>query len=139
METKKQIDFLKFLVGRYCGGAGEVLLVESVADWCSKNGIKEADPEKPVRVVREDSACRAVVRDYIPPAVMEDRIKALSVRHALLNLSFDPADRLDSDKKKIAYLVLREYAVGLPEHKEDELLADEWALTEMEKLDLFKE
>lgn len=138
METRKQGDFLKFLVSKYCEGQAEVIFVESVADWCRENGLKEPDPEKPVRVVR-DSGCRAVVRDYLPDSVIEDRMKALSVRHSLVNVASDPSEMMDSDKKILAYLLLKEYAMGLPEHREDELLADNWALDEMEKLDLFKE
>jgi len=39
----------------------------------------------------------------------------------------DIADKLNSDKKKLAYLFLIEYAATLPEIGGDELLADAWA------------
>jgi hypothetical protein len=55
------------------------------------------------------------------------QMNALSVRNQLKNNVTDIADKLNSDKKKLAYLFLIEYAATLPEIGGDELLADAWA------------
>jgi hypothetical protein len=44
---------------------------------------------------------------------------------------------LDTDKKKLAYLFLSEYATSLPD-LQDELLADNWVFGELERLGYFK-
>jgi hypothetical protein len=68
---------------------------------------------------------------------MEERINALRIRSQLKNVASDRAELLDSDKKKLAYLFLSEYATSLPDI-EDELLADDWVFDEMQRLGFFK-
>jgi len=70
---------------------------------------------------------------------MGERINALSVRSALLNVASNKADMLNSDRKKLAYLFLSEYAATLPDLESDEILADNWVFDEMEKMGFFKE
>ena len=75
-----------------------------------------------------------LIRREIPEELLNQRINALSVRNQLLNVAADVAERLNSDRKKLAYLFLSEYASSLPELKDDERLADSWAIKEMERL-----
>lgn len=69
---------------------------------------------------------------------IEQRINALRIRNQLNSATEDLAERLNSDRKKFAYLFLAEYAASLPEIGQDELLADVWAFKEMERLNFFK-
>jgi hypothetical protein len=68
---------------------------------------------------------------------MDERINALRVRSQLKNVAFDRADLLDSDRKKLAYLFLSEFAFSLPD-VQDDFLADDWSFEEMERLGFFK-
>jgi hypothetical protein len=79
-----------------------------------------------------------VIREYVPDEVIEKRINATRIRGQLQNVAFDRADLLDSHQKKLAYLFLAEYATSLPDIGNDELLADNWAFKEMERLGYFK-
>jgi hypothetical protein len=129
----------KSLLDSYCLLSVELDYVPSVYDWCRANGIDEPDRHKPIRlVVDEARGCRVVVSEVIEKRVVEGRINALRVRSALVNAARNRADRLDSEKKQLAYLFLGEYAATLPEF-DDELIADEWVFKQMEKLGFFRE
>ena len=78
-----------------------------------------------------------VIREYVSDKIMEERINALRIRGQLKSVAFDGADLLNSNEKKLAYLFLSEYATSLPDIQ-DELLADNWAFDEMERLGFFK-
>ncbi len=131
---------LKGILDNYCLFLVDMEFVDNVRDWCIEHGIDEPDKNKPVRlIVREgEENCKLVVRNEIPKKIVDERINALIVRSALTNVKNNKADLLDSDKKKLAYLFLSEYAQTLP-NIEDEILADEWAFKEMEKLGYFRE
>jgi hypothetical protein len=91
-----------------------------------------------VKLVSKDgSGCRMIVREYIPDEIIQERIDALMIRGQTTNIAVDRADLLDSDRKKLVYLFLSEYATSLPD-VQDELLADAWAFEEMERLGFFK-
>lgn len=124
---------------QYCLFPEDILFVESVADWCREQGIPETDADRPLKLVsKEGSGCRMLIREYLPDEVIAQRITAMDVRGQLNNVALDRAGLLDSDKKKLAYLFLSEYATSLPDIK-DELQADKWAFDEMERLGFFKE
>jgi hypothetical protein len=138
--TKDYESELKALLDNYCLFLVDVEFVDNVRDWCRENGVDERDRDKPLKlIVREgEQGCKMVVRKEIPKKVVNGRINALTVRSALTNVANNKADMLDSEKKKLAYLFLSEYAQTLPSI-EDEILADEWAFREMEKMGHFRE
>lgn len=139
MITKEYEPVFKRLLDNYCLFLVHIEFVESVHDWCREQGINEPDRHKPMKlVVNEDRGCRMVINENVPDRVVNDRIKALSVRSALTNVASNKAERLDSEKKKLAYIFLSEYAATLP-GMEDELLADDWVFMEMDKLGFFNE
>jgi hypothetical protein len=140
MNTKEFEPVLNGLLEEYCLFLVELVFVDSVYDWCREQGVEERDREKPLRLVVQEGekGCKLVIRDMVPEKVLRDRMKALEVRSALTNVASNKADRLDSDKKKLAYLFLGQYASTLPD-MEDEILADEWVFKEMERLGFFKE
>lgn len=139
MVTRDYESVLKALLDEYCLFLVEPVYVESVHAWCKENGVEEPDKHKPLKlVVNEDKGCKLVINDHVQESVLKDRIKALSVRSALTNVAENKADMLDSEKKQLAYLFLSEYGSRLPEN-EDEILTDDWAFREMERLEFFKE
>lgn len=52
------------------------------------------------------------------------------------SITKDPADRLNSDKRKLAYLFSTEYITGLPQAGNDERLSDARAVKTMERIGL---
>jgi hypothetical protein len=139
MYAKDHFELFRYLMEQYCLRQEDMLFVENIAAWCEKEGIPESDPERPFRLVlNRPQGCRMLIRETLPAEMIESRINALSVRGHLKSVAVDSADRLNSDRKKLAFLFLVEYAASLPEIGGDELLADDWAFREMERLGFFK-
>lgn len=139
MNTRDYEDVIKDTLRSYCLLSTDIAFVDSVSEWCKNNGIKEPDKKKPLRfVIDADDACRFVINEVLTKDVVEGRLNALRVRSALVNVAQNRADLLDSDKKKLGYLILSEYAAVLPE-MDDEHLADEWCFKQMEKKGFFRE
>jgi hypothetical protein len=131
---------LDFLMGEYCLPPESMVFVDDIAAWCREQGISEPDSERPMKMTRLGSnGCIMLIRRQISDEAVAQRMNALSVRNQLKNNVTDIADRLNSDKKKLAYLFLIEYAATLPEISGDEHLADAWAFKEMERLGFFRE
>ncbi|MGD2079762.1 MAG: hypothetical protein PVJ36_01355 [Nitrospirota bacterium] len=140
MNLKEHENDIKNLLKEYCLFLVEPVYVDNVAEWSKKSGFDEPDREKPLKlVVSEEKGCKLVMNEEVPDRVIEDRLKAMSVRDALQNVAEDREARLDSEKKKVAYLFLSEYGSHMPEHEDDELLIDNWAFKEMERLGYFNE
>jgi hypothetical protein len=140
MDTMDYEGVFKDLLEHYCLFLVNIEFVDSVAEWCKANEIAEPDREKPLRLIaNEEKGCKLVVSKLVPEQVMDKRINALSVRSALTNVASNKADMLDSDKKKLAYLFLSEFASTLPDLESDEILADNWVFEEMEKMGFFRE
>jgi hypothetical protein len=139
MNTQKYHELLKRLAREHGVDEADLEFVENVSDWSAARGVPEPDRNVPVKAIPKGAAgCHLAVMEDIPDEVLEERIKVLSVRSALTNVALDRAGMLNSDKKKLAYLFLSEYARTLPE-ADDDLLADNWAFEEMERLGFFKE
>lgn len=139
MYTKEFDRVLEELLEEYCLFLVKVEFVDDVYEWCKNKDVEEWDRDKPLKlVVNEEKGCKLVVNELIPEKAMHDRLKALEVRSALTNVATNKADLLNSDKKKLAWLFLMEYASTLPD-LEDEILADDWSFKEMERLGYFKE
>lgn len=140
MNLRGQEEHIKELLKEYCLFLVEPVFVENVAEWSKKQGFNEPDKEKPLKlVVSEEKGCKLVMREEVPDKVIDDRIKAMGVRDARQNVAEDRVAKLDNEKKKIAYLFLSEYGSHMPEHEDDELLIDNWAFSEMERLGYFNE
>lgn len=140
MNVKDYEGLFKELLDRYCLFLVNILFVENVAEWCKSEGYDEPDKNKPLKIIADkEKGCKLVINEIIPEKVMSQRITALSVRSALLNVAKDRAEMLDSDKKKLAYLFLSEYASTIPDFADDEVMADTWSFDEMEKQRFFRE
>jgi len=139
MNTKDHEELIKEMISSYCLLSTNLAFVDSVHDWCAANGVEEPDRHKPLRfILQDDKACTMVINEILPGKVVNDRINALSVRSALVNVANNRADMLDSERKKLAYLILSEYATTV-QTPEDELLADQWVFDEMTRKGFFRE
>jgi hypothetical protein len=138
MNTREYFELFRYLMEQRCLLQEDLIFVENIAEWCRRYGIPETDRERPFRIIsKEGRGCRMLIREELPEEVIEERINAMRVRGQLLNVAVDRADMLDSVQKKLAYLFLSEYARSVPDMNDD-LLADDWAFEEMERLGYFK-
>jgi hypothetical protein len=139
MNTREYHELFRYLMEKVCLLEEDIVYVDNIAEWCRDMGIVEPDREKPVKLISKDGqGCKMLIKEDITYEVIEERINAMRIRGQLKNIAFDRADMLNSDHKKLAYLFLSEYALSLPDIGDDELLADDWAFGEMEKLGYFK-
>jgi hypothetical protein len=138
MNAREYFELFRYLMEQRCLLQEDIIFVESISEWCRQYGIPETDRERPFRIIsKEGRGCRMLIREELPEEVIEERINAMRVRGQMLNVAVDRADMLDSVQKKLAYLFLSEYARSLPDMNDD-LLADNWAFEEMERLGYFK-
>ncbi len=139
MYARDHGEALSGLLQKYCGDSAEIEYTDDMARWCEANGLKFRDDHAPMRLADSgDGAVRLGIIEIIPRASVDERIKALSIRWSLQNVAHNLADRLDSDKKKLAYLLLKEFSSNNSE-LDDELAADNWIYAELRKHGLFKE
>jgi hypothetical protein len=116
----------------------DVVIVESVAAWCTEHGMRERDEDKPLKLVSGNGAGPLMlIASMIPDQIIEERLNALRMRSQLKSVAFDRVDRLNSATKKLAYLFLKEYAASIPDLAGDELASDEWVFEQMEQLGMF--
>ncbi len=116
----------------------DVVIVESVAEWCKERGMRERDRNKPLKLVSGNGAGpHMLIAEMIADEVIEERINALRMRSQLKSVGFDRVDRLNSATKKLAYLFLKEYASSISELADDELSSDDWVFEQMDHLGMF--
>jgi hypothetical protein len=138
MNTREHYELFRYLMEQHCLFPEDIIFVENIADWCKEHGVSDSDGERPLKIIsKQDSGCRILIRENISYKTLNERINALRIRSQLKNAAVDRADSLDSDRKKLAYLFLSEFAVSLPDIQDD-FLADEWSFDEMERLGFFK-
>ena len=114
-------DLLGFLMDECCLPGENMVFVEDIASWCRRKGIPESDTAKPMKLIALAlDGCNMLIRKQISDDAITRRIHALSIRNQLKNNLSDIADRLNTDKKRLAYLFLFEYGSGLPEVGTDE-------------------
>jgi len=138
MNTREHYELFRYLMEQLCLLPEDLIFVENVADRCREEGIIETDEERPMKLISKDgSGCRMLIKEFISDEILRERINALRIRSQLKNVAFDRADLLDSDRKRLAYLFLSEYAPSLPDIRDD-FLADDWAFDQMDRLGFFK-
>ncbi len=139
MNARDYYELFRYLMEQYCLLQEDIIFVDDIAEWCREYGIPENDREKPMKLVsKTPSGCKMLIREYLPDEVIEARINAMRIRNQLRNLAFDRADLLDSAQNKLAFLFLSEYVTSLPGIGSDDLPADDWVFSEMERLGYFK-
>ena len=139
MYAKDHTEALASLLQNYCGDSIEIHYTDDLSKWCKANGLKAHDTHDTLRIADSaDGAVRLGILEVIPRASVDERIKALSIRLSLQDVAHNLADSLNSDKKKLAYLMLKEYSTTVAD-LDDELVADNWIFGELRKYGLFKE
>ncbi len=113
--------------------------VDDLRSWAKQKGIDLHEPAQPMKLMPSGNKLMLIVQEDVDADMLEKAVTAMGVRWSLKDNVSDPSGRLNSPKKKIAYAFLKEYARTLNGVGGDELLEDDWALTEMEKLGLFRE
>jgi hypothetical protein len=139
MFAKDHEAALKDLMQKYCGDDIDIVYTDDLVRWCNKCGVKAPDNHNPMILLNsDDGKSKLVLQEIIPEASIEERIRALSIRWALQSNTDNLADRLNSDKKRLSYLLLKEFAKENPE-MDDELVADNWVFGELRRYGFFKE
>jgi hypothetical protein len=116
----------------------DVIIVEDVAEWCKEHGVQELDKQKPLKIVAGDGAGpRLLIAEMIPDEVLEERIRALQIRSQLKSVAYDRVDLLNSSTKRVAYVLLKEYAANVPDLAADDFAADDWVFEQMDQLGIF--
>lgn len=139
MNAREYYELFRYLMEQRCLRQEDIVFVENIAEWCKEQGIPEPDRDKPLKLLMKNGrGCKMLVRENLPDKVIDDRIRAVSIRNQVADVASGKADMLDTPHRKLAFLFLNEYAYSLPEVVDD-LLADKWAFEEMERLGYFKQ
>ena len=113
--------------------------VADLRSWSRQKGMDLSEPSQPMRLITEGKNLILIVQSEIQESMLGDVIKALSVRWSLKDNASDPSVALNSIKKRLAFCLLKECAKTVKGVAGDDLIEDEWALKEMEKLGFFLE
>jgi hypothetical protein len=139
MNTRDYYELFRYLMEEHNLSQEDILFVDDISEWCAEQGIPEADAERPFKIIPTKlPECKMLIREYLPGDVLEERINALRLRDQMKNVAYDKADMLNSVRKKLAFLFLKEYTASIPDLAEDDLGADDWVFGEMERLGFFK-
>src|SRR5574340_1382479 len=123
MNSKDYYELFRYLMEHCNLLLKEIVFVTNISEWCSRHAIYENDSERPFKLISKDGKrLRMVIQEDISDAVIHERITAIWVRSQRLSVAFDKADLLDSDKNKMAFLFLSEYATSLPDLQKDKLI-----------------
>lgn len=113
--------------------------VSDLVSWSKEKGVGLNEPFQPMKLFTEGKRLMMFVQSEIPETVFDDIVRSLSVRWSMKDNITDPSALLNSVKKRLAYCFLKEYARTVKGVAGYELLEDEWAVREMEKLGFFRE
>lgn len=117
----------------------DIQYVPDITSWADQKSVSLKEPAQPMKLITgEDSRLVMVVQSEIRDEVLDGIINGLSVRWAVRDVAADIAKRLNSLEKQLSYYFLKEFARTKKDLDGDELLEDEWAINEMEKLGLFR-
>jgi hypothetical protein len=134
MFTQDYAWYLRHLMEHIGLKAENLVFVGDVAEWCREKGIEEPDDKKPLRLVAGDEGNRMVVGIMIDDNVIKERITALSIRSQLRSVAIDRSEWLNSNTRKLAYLLLKEVADTRPDIQGDEFAEDEWIFEQMDQI-----
>lgn len=119
---------------------GELQYVPDIISWAKEAGRDLGEPHSPMKLIADsDDSLTMIVQDNIPDEILSDVIKNLSIRWSVKDNVTNFDEKFNSDKKKLAYCYLKEYARALEKTEGNELTEDEWVLDEMEYLGFFNE
>lgn len=113
-----------------------LIYVSDLKDWAKERGLELSQPGQFMKLISEDRSLVMIIQSDIKDELLNGIINALSVRWSLKDNINNPADRLNSTKKRLVYYFLKEY---IRTRLEQDLAQDEWVIKEMEKLGYFTE
>lgn len=113
--------------------------VRDLQAWSKQKGVDLSEPSQPMRLFTEGKNLMLIVQSEIQESMLDDVVRGLSVRWSLKDNASDPAASLNGVKKRLAYCFLKEYARTVKGVAGDELMEDDWAIKEMEKMEFFRE
>ncbi len=116
-----------------------IYYVAELRSWAKEKGVGLSEPFQPMKLCSEGKRLTMFVQSEVEEGILEDIVRALSVRWSLKDNISDPSASLNSVKKRLAYCFLKEYAKTVKGVAGDELREDEWAIQHTEKLGFFRE
>ncbi|HEY6010666.1 MAG TPA: hypothetical protein VIX18_04270 [Nitrospirota bacterium] len=135
MFTQDYAWYLRHLMEHIGLDPKNLVFVSDVAEWCRERGIEEPDGKKPLKLVSGNGqGNRVVVGIRIDDDVMNERMTALSIRSQLRSVANDRSERLNSNTRKLAYLLFKEVADSRAEIQGDEFAEDEWIFEQMDEM-----
>lgn len=112
--------------------------VPDIKSWAGRSNISLSEPAQPMKLIVEDKdRLVLVLQKEMTDAALDGIINGLSMRWTVRDVAGDIEKRLNSTEKRLAYYLLKEYARTKQDLAGDELLEDEWAVSQMEKLGFF--
>jgi hypothetical protein len=116
-----------------------IYYVTDLASWSRQKGVGLSEPAQPMKLFTEGKRLMMFLQSEIEDQVLDNLVRALSVRWTLRDNVMEPSSSLNSTKKRLAFCFLKEYARTLKEATGDETLQDQWTIREMERLGFFRE
>lgn len=113
--------------------------VPDIKAWAKENNTELSEPHQIMKLVAgAGDKLTMVMQSDIRSEMIDDVIKNLGVRWSIKDNTVNMEMKIDSLKKRLVYCFLKEYARSIKRIGE-ELVQDDWVLTEMEKLGFFNE
>ncbi len=117
----------------------DIQYVPDMTSWANQKNISLNEPAQPMKLITDEyNRLMMVVQSEISDKLLDGIINGLSVRWTVRDVAADIAKRLNSIEKRLAYYFIKEYARTKKDLNGDDLLEDEWAISEMEKLGFFR-
>lgn len=114
--------------------------VENLRAWADQTGTDLDEPNQPMKLITSsDDGLVMMVQDRVSEDTMQDLMNGLSVRWSLRDNVSDTEKLLNSLKKQLSFLYLKEYARTVEDVGGDDMIEDEWAVRELQKLGFFNE
>jgi len=116
-----------------------VKFVPDLLSWGKKQNVDLHEPHQLMKTVPEGDTMTMVIQSEIPERMLDNVITNLSVRWSLKDNVSDPSKILNSEKKRLVFVFLKECARTTKNVCGDKLIEDAWAIEAMEKLGFFRE
>jgi len=120
---KLSLDYLVF----------NIKYVPDITEWAAEHNTQLGEPHLPMKLVIEsENDMTMVIQAEIHEEMIADVIKNLGIRWSVKDNVTDMEKKLDTDRKRLGYCFLKEYARALQHVDGGELSEDEWVLEELE-------